>query len=122
MLKSWYKTAQETPIIEEKGDAFESAINYMLNGSMLQNRSNLVLVHGKVTGQGPIRGVVYLHAWVEDGDEVIDVSDGKNAKMSKFLYYSIGNIKDTYKYTVDVMINNILKFKTMGPWKNENRR
>jgi len=116
MSNSWYKTSYAIPKENRAGNAFEAAIDYMLNASLLENRKNLVLVHGKVVGQGPIKGITYMHAWIEDGDEVIDVSDGKNIKMSKFLYYSIGNVSETHKYTVDRMKNQIMKFQTMGPW------
>ena len=73
------------------GTCYVDAYHYM------DSHRNLTLVHGLVTGQGDIEGIRYNHAWVEDGDTVIDAAlKGRgrdNYKFPKDLYYAIGDIK-----------------------------
>ncbi len=75
------------------------------------------LVHGEVTGQGPIEGVKYGHAWVEDGGTVIDVSNGRDIRMSKAAYYALGGIGDNvHKYNLAQFRRKVSKFGHWGPW------
>lgn len=94
------------------GDCFQVAANLATDfGS-----ENLVLVHGIVTGQGPIEGIQYSHAWVEDGDQVIDKSNGRDIKLDKHLYYFVGRIEYTVRYTSDEAREMLLKTENYGPW------
>lgn len=106
------------------GDCMEAAVNLMMeyNSSFFgkQLRANdpkgVVLVHALVRGQGPVRGKRFPHAWVEDGDTVIDQSNGNDIRMDKRAYYAIGGIKPNekgayFKYTYAEMKK---KLKTMG--------
>jgi hypothetical protein len=52
-----------------------------------------VLVHGTVTGQGPIAGMRYGHAWIEVGDVVLDPSNGRFVCARKSAYYAAGEIR-----------------------------
>jgi len=98
--------------VEVSGDCFVAAFRYQMDNP------KALLVHGLVTGQGPIEGVVYPHAWNEEGDEAIDTSMGRNIRLPKSAYYALGKISHTVKYTheraIKVMEKNNLW--TYGPW------
>ena len=134
MIENWYRLAQESEMEEESfslegeslqdiynkipeenkgGDCFEVSGKLVLSGA-----EGLVLVHGLVIGQGQIHGIEYAHGWVEDGNNVIDNSRGRNIVMPKDLYYILGNIdaQNTYRYNRDEVRRNILKSGTWGPW------
>jgi hypothetical protein len=51
-----------------EGDCYEAAAKLLY-----AHRScpGIMLVHGTVTGQGPIAGIRYGHAWIEVGDVVL---------------------------------------------------
>ena len=85
-----------------------------------------LLVHGMVSGQGPLDGIRYAHAWIEMGDLVYDVSrvgiDRDEALIiPKVLYYAIGNIIDeqVVRYTRDEARKLSLEHETSGPWWNQ---
>ena len=94
------------------GNCYEVAGRYMLDNM----GGRLILVHGEVEGQGAIKGIRYGHAWIEDGETVIDNSNGNNIKMSKKIYYLLGHITNTYRYDSIKFNKRILKYKTWGPW------
>lgn len=78
---------------------------------------SLILVHGEVTGQGPIAGLKYGHCWIEDGGSVIDVSNGRNIRMPKAKYYAMGQIgKNVHKYKPEEVRKKILQHQHWGPW------
>jgi hypothetical protein len=93
---------------------------YRANGNEFFNSfggPNVFLVHGEVVGQGPLEGVHYGHCWIEDGEDVIDVSNGRNIRIPKDLYYTIGRIgKNVHRYTMDEARERVMKFKHWGPW------
>lgn len=109
------------------GDCYEAAGRYMLDNC---HRKNLILVHAEVTGQGRIDGVKYGHAFILDGNTVIDVSNGNNIRMEKMVYFLLGKIGqydlktkdvDTSKanmhtYTCDQFREKISRHEHWGPW------
>ena len=114
----WYKKAidiKDLPADHMNKNCFVVAAQYVLHESRDGN-TDLILVHGVVTGQGAIKGLRYIHAWVEDGDTVIDKSNGKNIKMPRFLYYALGNIGKAFKYTPQKVKEGMLKYSHYGPW------
>ena len=100
------------------GDCYEAAGNYMMGHSVFPSRNNnLRLVHGEVTGQGSLEGVKYGHAWVEDGNTVIDTSNGRNIRMPKAAYYALGQIGDNvHVYTPQEFRRKVMKHEHWGPW------
>ena len=77
----------------KEGDCYEAAGKYMMGECLRADGDcNLVLVHAEVTGQGQIEGLKYGHAFVLDGNAVIDRSNGRDIQMPKEFYYSIGKI------------------------------
>ena len=97
------------------GDCYQAAANIVVD---LDEDTDLILVHGIVTGQGPIEGVEYGHAWVEDGGMVIDKSNGRDITMPKAMYYGLGNIhkRNTIRYTREEAVKKMLDSGHYGPW------
>jgi hypothetical protein len=112
------------------GDCYEAAGPYILNRPF---DKDLVLVHGEVMGRGELQGVWFGHAWIESGDEVIEVANGKNLRMPKHIYYILGTIDQPYyqdgkmhppknnvlKYTGSQAMEMFSKHETFGPWELE---
>jgi len=71
------------------GNCYQMAGNFVVD----HNSKKYTLVHGMVNGQGELTGLKFGHGWVEDGNVVIDNSNGNNIKMDKDLYYKLGHIK-----------------------------
>lgn len=110
------------------GDCYEAAANYLMDHALgmgvTDPNYNLRLVHGEVAGQGPLAGTTFGHAWIEDGDIVIDRSRGRDIRMPKFLYYRIGQIDDLnniHVYTPEEARAKLLETKIYGPWDLEGR-
>jgi len=117
------------------GDCYEAAAKYMMDECNFgADDCDIVLVHGEVGGQGPLEGVRYGHAWVEDGDTVIDKSNGKDLRMPKVVYYALGQInretfggggydpvggQNVHRYTWPEVRKKLLDYKHWGPWDLE---
>jgi len=102
------------------GDCYETNGRYFMDRALFPGKDkNLRLVHGEVTGQGPLEGVKYGHAWVEDGNTVIDVSNGKNVKIPKEVYYNLGQIKknnNMHVYKPEEFRRKVMQHEHWGPW------
>ena len=104
-----------------RGDCYEANGKWFMDNALTPpgQRSNLRLVHAEVTGQGPLEGINYGHAWVEDGNTVIDVSNGRNLRMPKHLYYALGNVFENdniHAYTPEMFRKRVVKHEHWGPW------
>ncbi len=106
------------PKANKNGDCYEVAYKYF--NSKASNKK-LRLVHGLVRGQGALEGIIYNHAWVEDGNKIIDMTLDKKVQKSlpKVLYYAIGQIKVTYEYTYSEHIEKVNEYGTYGPWEKK---
>lgn len=102
------------------GDCYEANGKYFMDKALFPgNNKTLRLVHGEVTGQGSLEGVNYGHAWVEDGNTVIDVSNGKNLRMPKAVYYALGGIDQNdnlHKYSPREFQRKVTGHEHWGPW------
>lgn len=97
-----------------RGDCYEAAAQLLY-----AHRSwpGVWLVHGTVTGQGPIAGVRYGHAWVEIGDVVIDPSNRRFVVARKSVYYAAGEITESVeRYTFLEAARQMLETGHYGPW------
>lgn len=84
------------------------------------------LVHGLVTGQGPVEGVRFGHAWLErrievDGHPVWvvrDVANGKDVELPRALYYAVGDVRaeEVARYDADEARRRAIKTGHYGPW------
>ena len=117
---NWYKLATKyhkgIPKKCQLGDCYCIAGHYLMDNGI--SNPNLVMVHGEVSGQGQISGIRYGHAWIEDGDMVIDNSNNRNLKIPKMIYYAIGNIEadKTFRYNLEQMRRKVLDTGHWGPW------
>lgn len=102
------------------GDCYEAAGKYMMDRCMFDASCGIKLVHGEVSGQGPLEGVTYGHAWIVDGETVIDRSNGRNLQMPKSVYYALGqidNISNLHEYTWEEARKHIMVLEHWGPWE-----
>ena len=101
-----------TESIEATGTCYPDAYHYMRDHA----DKKLTLVHGLVSGQGHLEGIRYGHAWVLDGNKVIDPSIGRT--FPKSMYYKVGEItkKESTEYTFMEMVQEVSKSGTYGPW------
>ena len=98
-----------------EGDCYEAAAKLLY-----AHRScpGIVLVHGTVTGQGPIAGLRYGHAWVEVGDVVLDPSNGRFVVARKPAYYAAGEITEPVAcYTFAEAAREMIETGHYGPWE-----
>ena len=98
-----------------EGDCYEAAAKLLY-----AHRScpGIVLVHGTVTGQGPIAGIRYGHAWIEIGDVVLDPSNGRFVCARKAAYYAVGEIAEPVtRYAFEEAARQMLETRHYGPWE-----
>ena len=102
------------------GDCYQAAGKYVL----AHPDDKILLVHGEVAGRGRLSGKTFGHAWVLDGDTVIDQSNGRNLRIPKAVYYAIGQVGEignVYTYTPERALVNVLRHKHWGPWDLKTR-
>lgn len=99
------------------GDCYKAAGSFVMRRD---HRDSSTLVHGVVSGQGPLRGQRFDHAWVERGDEVIDLSNGGNMRVLKQHYYRLGQIDPTecHYYPGHEAVAQMLEHEHFGPWED----
>lgn len=105
-----------------RGDCYLAAAKYLLDRG--PENPELRLAHGEVCGQGPLSGVTYGHAWVLDGDMVIDRANGRDLRVPKALYYAIGGVdhlNNLHQYTFHETCEKLLTTKNYGPWDLKTR-
>lgn len=82
-----------------------------------------VIVHAEVGGAGPIEGLRFGHAWVEDVDSglVYDRSNGNEIVMPWRLYYALGRVDPQpgklYRYTPEEARAWLNRAGHYGPWE-----
>lgn len=123
---AWGITASRNPRRKSTGDCYEAAGQYLMKNGLFGDSPDrgLILVHGEVAGQGPLEGTTFGHAWVLDGDTVIDRSNGRNLRMPRMLYYTIGGIEQIgnyHEYTVEQAREKMLRYQHYGPWDLKTR-
>ena len=98
------------------GDCYEAAGKYMLS----HPGEGLKLIHAEVQGQGSIADITFGHAFIVDGNDVIDKSNGRNIRMPAVIYFALGqinNIGNYHEYSDDDLFAHIAKYKHWGPWE-----
>jgi len=102
------------------GDCYKANADYLMKLQFTDEKKldDYMLVHGLVTGQGKIQGVRYTHCWLENGNDVIDKSNGKELKLPKRIYYNFGKIKekDLVRYTPKQAFEQMVSTGVYGPW------
>ena len=104
----------------DKGDCFEVAGRAMIDMTEEQETYGMKMIHAYVYGQGELKGRRFPHAWVEQGDVVLDNSNGNSIVMRKEQYYPLGGVveeKGAYaSYDKEKTMINMLKHGHYGPW------
>ena len=114
------------PMIEEnlkaEGNCYEAALKKLMDLYMKGNTTAKV-VHADITPRlGPLTGTTYGHAWVEDGDKVIDCSNNHTADIDeitggrKDVYYGITDPKNIKIYNFQQLGKMVTKHHTYGPY------
>ena len=94
------------------------------NTQNLHGDDTVHLVHGVVSGQGPLSGQRFGHAWVEveiDGMwRVIDKSNGRDILLPREFYYDLGNIDSKKQHRYETMQAFAFMQDTghFGPWED----
>ena len=111
-------SVKKIPIKNKNGNCFSAAGRYMMDTHFIDPIPNSILVHGIVTGQGPINGIRFLHAWVEKENTVIDRSNGRDLNVPKDFYYVLGHInaEETVRYTYEEATKKMRETGHFGPW------
>jgi hypothetical protein len=89
------------------------------------------LVHADITPRlGKMAGRTYGHAWIEDGDKLVDHTTGSTIMdliggfddmpnvSSKSIFYGIADPKNIKKYDTKAFADMIRKHKHWGPWSD----
>ena len=101
------------PEENQHGDCFKVAVETMMK------HQNYTLVHAVVSGQGPLEGVEYTHAFcIDEGADVVvdNTQKGSNRRIPTGLYYMLGHIEITKEYSFKEMLENLVEYETYGPW------
>ena len=103
---------------EPTGDCYEAAGSYVSDMVLSDKAEGLTLVHGVVSGQGPLEGQRLDHAWIEVDEIVIDRAQGRNLILPRVLYYLLGRIDTTesQRYAPEEVMELIQRHEHWGPW------
>jgi len=122
---------------EAEGDIPEENRNgdcYMEAGRWVCSNPGYSLAHAQVTGQGPIEGRQYGHAFttymgdlegkVHEGEPVegehmewaYDPSTDTRLPLALYSFFGRFNSDDIIRYNVDEMNKKMLEHNTWGPW------
>ena len=99
---------------KRRDDEPEMTNCYTASFHLTHDDATWTLVHGIVTGSGPIEGVRYGHAWVERDGMAHDPVAGVTAPA--LLYRAAGRASDIQQYTQAEARFLALKHKHYGPW------
>jgi len=116
-MKILARTREDIPLENQGGNCFKVAFE-----TMQKDPKKYILVHAVVTGQGPIEGVKYSHAFVIDDSRDIVIDNTLKGSEKEFpvgLYYSIGEIEISKEYTYREALKAIVKYEHWGPWDSE---
>tara|TARA_R110001592_G_scaffold35695_1_gene121164 strand:+ start:22101 stop:22493 length:393 start_codon:yes stop_codon:yes gene_type:complete len=110
--------------ILKAGNCYMSAYTYVFNDYVKNNGTKLLLVHAEVTGTGGnVANIKYGHAFVLDGDYVIDteaLTKGLNHRYPYEEYYAIGKIENEEIYNFNEMLAHSQLNGHYGPWPPAN--
>jgi len=139
----WYKESQgqydHIPEEHKGGNCFDNAFSYIFEEGIIKGNNSLQLVHAIIRPlMGPLSGVEFGHAWVENGENVIDTSRN-NEVMDKHTFYMLGGLinfptfedinqgkpkltikeEKIHRYSVQDAKKMAVKHEMHGPWEEE---
>lgn len=95
---------------EATGNCYQSAYEFVMM------HREWVLVHGRAVVQGgKFKGMEFGHAWAEKDDVVMDTESG--LRIPKDLYYRVGEVGETKKYSPVEAQSMATKHGHYGAWK-----
>ena len=134
-LKKEASNYDNVPEVNKRGNCFGDAFDYIFREGVIGGKKDLILVHAIICPiMGPLAGVNFGHAWIEDGNNVIDTSRN-NEVMDKQSYYLLGGLinfptrnfnKETqfstkeeniHRYSVQEAKKMVLEHEMYGPWE-----
>lgn len=103
------------------GNCYQAAGTLMLNADRLGLR-NPTVIHATCTGQGPIKGQAFGHAWLEaDGPGhmrmVYDYASGNRVQLPAELYRRMGEARDIHQYDATAARVQMMRTGHYGPWE-----
>jgi hypothetical protein len=136
-MDNWYKESQNRydniPDKNKGGDCFTDSYNYMYMNGVIKGQRHLQLVHALIRPiMGSLEGVEFGHAWIEDGDKVIDTAR-ENQVIDRQTFYMLGGLinlptsrdsgtsikEDKIKrYSVEDAEKLASEHQMYGPWDN----
>lgn len=84
-----------------------------------QARANFVLVHAIVTGQGPIEGIKYGHAFLLHKDSQIVYDISADVRMPFQIYKQLGQIEYYVVYEWQDAVKQCNKYGHYGAWDEQ---
>jgi|KBSMisStaDraftv2_1062788.scaffolds.fasta_scaffold663716_2 hypothetical protein len=95
------------------GDCYQAAAKFVTG----HQNGTMTLVHGVVTGTGgEVEGKEFGHAWVELGDLVFEVANGRKQAVPREAYYAAGQVGMTRRYDAQEALTQMLTTGHWGPW------
>lgn len=94
----------------------------------MKGKGDCYQVHGRAIAFDGIDGLLchgevyhevtgwHGHCWIEQGDTVTDMANGKNTSMPKELYYALGKVRNVIRYTSIQTRKKIVETKNWGAW------
>lgn len=101
-----------------KGDCFEAAAAFVTQEEILTYPDDYKLVHGNVATLRQDEPV--NHAWVEEGETVHEVSNGRTNVFWKDDFYARFGITTVRKYTPKQALLLMVRTGHSGPWDEPN--
>lgn len=113
-------------ILPDGGDCYRAAHLTVINSARSGDFREVVLVHGLVDGNGPLKGVRFGHAWVEvttpdQGVIVADHSNGGRVYAKRDVYYKAGGVVEAEcrRYSAAQAAVMAMSSGHTGPWDEE---
>ena len=107
-------------IASRQGDCYLAAGRYVVDRFLSGDAAgSLRLVHAEVAGQGRMGGKTFGHAWVEDGETAIDLSNGRNIRLPVPVYRILGHVDEignVHEYTPKQVLDLSARTGHWGPW------
>ena len=108
------------PMRPFKGDCYvangRKVMNFGIAAKGDPKKSPYRLCHGIAILQTD--GKPFGHCWIEKGSTVLDYSNGRNIKLNKTLYHTLGQIdeKSVYRYNPEEVMLKMVRAQHWGPW------
>ena len=96
------------------GDCYEASVKFIQDPTVVEWPDDYRLVHGNVAKLNQAETV--NHAWIEEGDVVHEVSNGRQLAFLKDDYYKKYKITNVRKYTVLEALELCARHGHFGPW------